>query len=235
MMHALPITYMECEAIYTRLAGLRSILFASVAVGEGNSTIAYAIAQRAAAGGNSVLYLDLNTRQSFPRDQLGLPASSWSLDKGIPEEAFVPLGDQQLVMLPAPVERSFGIEGRQRRHLGDLLDRLKNRFDLVIADAPPVTSLSEAGLATENVANLFDGVVLTTASASTPASEVKRASEKLKAGSAHLLGCVLNDRANPDLRSELQRQFDKLGRLGRVAGNIVMPLFDRLLVNDMHF
>ncbi|MCR9257713.1 MAG: hypothetical protein NXI16_16640 [Alphaproteobacteria bacterium] len=234
-MHALPITYNECEAIYSKFAGLRSVLFVSAAPGEGNSTIAYALAQRAAAGGQRVLFLDLNTHQSFPRDQLGLPARSWSLNEAIPAEAFCPVGDRSLVFLPAPLERSFGIEGRQKEHIRACVEEQLNAFDLIIADGPCVTAFNSSGMTPDTLADVFDAVILTAASASTPASEVRRAAEKLRDAGANLIGAVLNDRSNPDLRSEVNRQFDKFGWLGALARRIVMPLVDRFLVTDMRF
>ena len=59
-MRPLPITYDETETLYQRIlnSGLRSLMVTSAEPEEGTSTLAYALAQRIAASGKKILFID---------------------------------------------------------------------------------------------------------------------------------------------------------------------------------
>lgn len=229
-MRALPITYTECDTIYGQTVdkGLQSVLFVSAKPGEGVSTIAYAVAQRAAANGKRVLFLDFNTRSSFPRDVLCLPAMTWSLSEEIPKEAFVPIREQGLTFLPAPIERSFGLEARQYQAITNVMKRFTDSFDVVIGDAPCLTRPNGYAVPPAVLVPSFDGIVLVVAAGSTSKDAVQKAVAVLQSASARIVGCVLNDCGSQRLSDEIIRQFDKLGRLGRGLRWLSRPLIRRL-------
>ncbi len=237
-MHALPITFAECEAIYSRIEGLRTVLFTSAVPGEGSSTIAYAVAQRAAASNRRVLLIDFNTHRSYPRDTLGIPSSSWSLGQDIPPEAVCRPGGtsgKSPHILPAPIERAFSVDARQPSHVSQTLTKLQEDYDLLIGDGPSLNRLNGSGIGSIALATVFDGVVLTAAASETASTEIKRAVDRLVETDAALVGCVLNDRANPDLQSELMRQFSKYGRLGRALQRYIAPLISSALIPQERF
>ena len=106
---------------------------------------------------------------------------------------------------------------------------------MVIGDGPSVTRLNGSGLDSAGLATVFDGTVLSVAAGETPVSDVERAVEKLAEAGAPLLGAVLNDRGNPTLLSEFDRQFARLGWLGRRLRKAAMPILSRLIMPDERF
>ncbi len=67
-MRPLPITYEETEQLYKKVTSgeIRSILMVSADTDAGTSTVAYSLAQRMAAAGKKVLYIDFDATASFP-------------------------------------------------------------------------------------------------------------------------------------------------------------------------
>lgn len=236
-MHMLPITYSECGDIYSRSVdtGLRSVLFLSSNPREGTSTLAYAVAQRAVASGKRVLFVDFNTRSSYPRDVLKIPAGSWALGEEVPQDAFLEISPQGLTILPAPVERSFGIEARQAETVQVSLKMFLKSFDLVIGDSPCLSRPNGHNVAPGALAGAFEGTVLTVASASTSKESVNQSLMTLSSSSAFLVGCVLVDRSYPSLSGEINRQFDKFGFLGRFLRWAMGPAVRRLCAIEGQF
>ena len=236
-MHALPITYSECGDVYSRTvdAGLRSILFLASEPGEGSSTLAYAVAQRAVASGKRVLFVDFNTRSSYPRDVLQVPAGSWVLGEPVPAEAFTEVSARGLTILPAPVERSFGIDARRSETVRDSLKLFLGAFDVVIGDSPCLSRPNGHNVAPTALATAFDGTVLTVAAALTSKETVNQSLMMLASAQASLVGCVLVDRVYPTLSAEIDRQFRKLGILGRVLRWALRPLVGRLCAIEGQF
>lgn len=236
-MHALPITYSECGDIYSRTvdSGLRALLFLSSDPGEGTSTLAYAIAQRAVASGKKVLFVDFNTRSSFPRDVLQVPAASWALGETVPKAAFTEVSKEGLTLLPAPVERSFGVEARRIETIRKSVDQFLDEYDLIIGDSPCLTRPNGHNVAPAALAGAFDGTVLTVASAQTSKETVKQSLMTLAAAGASLVGCVLVDRSYPALSDEIDRQFKKLGVIGRFFRWAFRPVIGRLCAIEGQF
>lgn len=236
-MHALPITYSECGEIYGRTAdaGLTSILFVSTDPGEGTSTVAYAIAQRAAASGKRVLYMDFNTRSSYPRDVLRVQAGSWTLGRDIPDEAMTVVTTDGLTLLPAPLERSFGLEDRDAETAAKAIRDLLDEFDLVIGDAPCLTRPNGHAIAPAALSAAFEGTVLTVATATTAKESIEQALNAIRSAGGRLCGCVLVDRVYPALSDELNRQFQKLGRLGGALRWLTRPIVVRIQAIEGQF
>ena len=228
-MHALPITYSECETIYSRTIdqGVRRLLFAAPSPGEGTSTIAYAVAQRAVSHGHKVLLLDFNTFHSYPRDVLGIEAQSWTVSD-IPESAFFNVTPDGLTILPAPIERTFGVASRTPEDMRRMLDRLAGQFDIIIGDAPGLLRQNASGIAADTLVGSFEQVMLVVAALECTRATLDQAFEKIRSSGAQVTGVVLNDRNNPMLGAELTRQARKLGPLKGIMLRLFQSLFERL-------
>lgn len=70
-----------------------------------------------------------------------------------------------------------------------LLERLREEFDVVIVDAPPLPDAGAAALAAR-----ADGAVLVFQAGRTPEAKVRRAMARLRAAGVRVLGCVLTMR-----------------------------------------
>src|SRR5439155_12272204 len=71
----------------------------------------------------------------------------------------------------------------------DLLARVREEYDLVIVDTPPVNIITDAAVLAANV----DGVVIVARVGVTEASALSYAVEQLRHVRANVLGVVLND------------------------------------------
>jgi capsular exopolysaccharide synthesis family protein len=71
-----------------------------------------------------------------------------------------------------------------------ILDEMRDKFDFILIDAPPVTQFSEAGL----VARLVDGAVIVVAAGETRKKVAMKVKKELQSLGVEILGAVLNRR-----------------------------------------
>lgn len=213
----LPIDFAENEALYAQTVGsdARSVLFTSALPGEGVSTLAYALAQRAASAGLRVLLADFNVHNSFPARFLRLPVRSWQLGDAFDWGAIYPIPDRTLDILPAPLQGSFAIPQRSLATVERTIEIWRDRYDMIVADAPCLMRPNSSGISSALLARAFDACCLVVASGETPSEAVRRAVDRLEEQGARPCGVILNDRSMPSLRAEIERQLDKLGWIGR--------------------
>ena len=69
-----------------------------------------------------------------------------------------------------------------------LLEEVKQDYDFVLIDAPPVGVVTDASI----LSTIVDGTVLVCASGQTSIDEARRARELLKNVSANIIGVILN-------------------------------------------
>ncbi|MBC8070245.1 MAG: polysaccharide biosynthesis tyrosine autokinase [Deltaproteobacteria bacterium] len=195
----------RCRGIRTSLAfaqgtdALRTIMVTSPSSSEGKSSTAMNLALSFCQASKKVVLIDADMRrprihQVFPtpreKEGAGLAAllsGEATMDEVIldaPEDAPTNLKIIPCGSLPAnPAELldtpSF------RRTLADLRDR----FDVVIVDSPPVLPVTDPVI----IAREVDGVMLVTRCESTTRGEVQRALSQLTKGDTNILGVVLNE------------------------------------------
>ncbi|RED43801.1 tyrosine-protein kinase family protein [Aestuariispira insulae] len=221
----LPIEYDETASIYAKTVAKdhRTILFTSADRGEGVSTIAYAIAQKAAASGRRTLLMEFNTYRPFLNGVLQLPTSDWRLDQLDIERDIFTVSGTKLSFLPAPHRQSFPVETRKPEIIQEALASMLEDYDLVIADAPCLCRPNLNGIPTKMLAAHFASTVLVVASNKTSSNLIARAVEQLVDAEICLAGAVLNDQIYPSLFKELERQFSKAGGIGRKIWSLVAP------------
>ena len=193
----------RCRGIRTSIAFVqgndpaKTIMITSPSSSEGKSSTAMNLALSFCQAGKSVLIVDADMRR--PRlhqifdvdgDKEGLAAvlvGACTLDdavatklEGAPENLFV-LQCGRVPENPAELLDS----GALRRLLGDL----RERFDVVILDSPPVLPVADPLI----LAGKVDGVVIVTRCDQTTRGELQRALSQLAQGDANMLGVVLNE------------------------------------------
>ena len=106
-------------------------------------------------------------------------------------DVIVPFAHENLSVLPAinSVEHSTSL--LSSTHMRDLLGSLKQQYDYILIDAPPVLPLSDMNIFREVV----DGILFVVKANHTPIDTVARALELLETDK--LLGFVLNDLQQP--------------------------------------
>jgi capsular exopolysaccharide synthesis family protein len=169
------------------------IQMTSAGAGEGKTVSSLNLATAFAEAGSSVLLIDVDLRRPACHRTLGIDkerglssflAGRVELDAVIhtleqPRISFIPAGPTP----PNPAE----LVGSQRMH--DALGVLRERYDFIILDSPPVLPVTDAVL----LAREADGVVLVVKGHDTPRELLRRARDQLAQANGRLLGAVVNN------------------------------------------
>jgi polysaccharide biosynthesis transport protein len=173
----------------------RVLLFTSAAEGEGKTLTAFHTAIALAQLGRRVLLIDGDLRKPRCHRLLGMEARP-GLAEAIagPGEGCRPtqILDQELFFLASGVQRESPTELLGSLRMRELLAKLRDDYECIVIDAPPVFPISDALV----LAGLVDGVVFVVDAQRSAPQLIQLAVEKLSAVSAHVLGVVLN-RADP--------------------------------------
>jgi len=170
---------------------LKLVMFTSSGPGEGKSTTAANTAVAMAQAGKNVLIIDCDLRKPvqhriFGKKKDGLSnliVESLSLDQVI-QSTEVP-GLSLLTSGPIPPNPSELLGSAK---MDDFLAVAKERFDLVILDAPPVLAVTDACV----LASKVDGIALVIASGKVRPEIAAKAKDLLMKAKGHILGVVLN-------------------------------------------
>jgi Mrp family chromosome partitioning ATPase len=209
-----PAQHRELDAVYRAAFGgdLRVIAVTAPERGQGTSTLALALAERAAASGRSTLLVELTTRVSAVAERLGVVRRDWDERPDCAAAAIVPLAER-LAVLPAP---SLGRPAPLLREAAGLrllrADWLA-RFDFVILDLAPVLSTDRDDIDAAMAAGVADGAILSLMTRVATETALIRSVDLLRRADVELLGVVANDRDNPTLGDEIAREIGRLRRL----------------------
>jgi capsular exopolysaccharide synthesis family protein len=178
--------------------GSRVLVVTSTGPGEGKTTVATNLAIGFAQAGQRVLLIDADMRRPRVHDVFGMKqepglsnlmvgnakASETVHKSAVPGLWVLAAGHNP----PNPAE----LIGSQR--FRDFLTSLKEHFDLILVDSPPVMAVTDAAIA----GNTANGVVFVVGAEMTSRHAARAAVEQLEQGRAHFVGAVLN-------RVELER------------------------------
>ncbi|RYJ01661.1 MAG: hypothetical protein EON47_10045 [Acetobacteraceae bacterium] len=224
-------------------AGVRSIAVVAARPGEGCSSVAEALWRRAACAGRSALLVDLNTEHPGLGARLGRPRGGERqlvTDQGVVTlerrrdpgglrlvagrrgteigERRAAMGEAQrlghggLGLLAEP--GAAAIEAwRDPARLREAVAGWLRDWDTVVIDTAPLVAGTAQGVPGLAAAAAAEASLLVILAGRTPTSAVREASQALRKAGARLLGTVMNDRDNPSLRAELERQALRLARL----------------------
>lgn len=161
--------------------------------GEGKSTVACNLATSLARAGSRVLILDADLRRGVQhlffvvQNDVGLSAFlQGSVETA--DLATVPTEVATLNLLPSGAYPENPVPFLRCDRFKALLAEMKEKFDFVIVDAPPVLDLADALV----LAPLVDGVLVVISSGETGKDELTDAKRRLRSAGGKLLGCLLN-------------------------------------------
>jgi Mrp family chromosome partitioning ATPase len=209
-----PAPYSEVDAVYRASFGsaLRVVAVTAAGVGQGVSTLAMALARRAAAGGKSALIVELTTRGSALAERFEAPRRDWGDGPESMTAALREIGPG-ITGLPSPSLGRPPPMLREKDTLAALRDEWLKRFDVIILDLPPVLSANPHDIDAITAGGVADGVILSVMTRVTREAELIEAVDQLRRAEIDVLGVVANDRENPTLGDEMARE---IGRLRRV-------------------
>ncbi|MBD2772401.1 GumC family protein [Iningainema tapete] len=172
---------------------IRSIVISSASPADGKSTIAFHLAQTAAAMGQRVLLVDADLRQpriSYLSNLNNLWGLSSVLTGGMPVETVIrqipSYGEFSIITAgPIPPDPTKLLSSQKMKQL---MTDFRSNFDLVIYDAPPLVGLADANLLAPNT----DGIVLVAKMHKTDRGAITQAMDGLKMTQSHILGAVIN-------------------------------------------
>ncbi len=169
------------------------IMFTSANPGEGKSTTAANLGVVMAEAALRTIIVDTDLRQPTMHKIFQVPNSSgltdllFSPDLNI-DEQLINTGYENLQLItsgPLP-PNSSEILGSNR--MAELLERLREKADVVIFDSPPVLAVTDASV----LSNRVDGVVLVLQVKRSRRADIKEAINRLRRVGANILGGVLN-------------------------------------------
>jgi capsular exopolysaccharide synthesis family protein len=172
---------------------LSSLLLTSPGVSEGKTSTLANLGVVFAQAGERVLLVSCDLRR--PRigaffgldEQVGL--SGVLLDQQTLEETVLPVpGIDRLSLLPAGPVPPNPAELLDSARARDIFTRLRDQYDLVLIDSPPVLPVTDAAI----LARYAHATLMLAAAGQTRRSDLHRAVEKLDQVGATILGTVLN-------------------------------------------
>ncbi len=188
--------FVALAALFERRAregSAKCFAVASPGPGEGKSSVACGLGAALARAGRRVLLVDADLRRPSLHRLLVVPgetglSSFLSGAAESPDAVMVATAVENLTLLPAgPLPESPAAYLRSERFRG-MLAALREAYDYVIVDLPPVGAAADALLA----APLADGTLLVFSALLTRKDEVASAKRALRGAGAKLAGCVLN-------------------------------------------
>ncbi len=170
----------------------RCVLITSAIGGEGKTTLAAQLAARCGNAGMSTLLIDADLRRSALCTLLDIPEglglSDVLKDEAAVEDVVIPVQGGTFVLLPAgtPIQDTSRV--LQSRKLEALISQLRQVYDLIIIDSPPVLPVPDALV----IGRCADGAVIASRYDISRFPQVERARHQLDSAGIAVLGTVIN-------------------------------------------
>ncbi len=172
---------------------INSLVVSSAEKGDGKSTVAVQLAQAASAMGQRVLLVDADMRLPQVHLRLNLPNEqglSNVISTNLPIYEVIqrsPISDNLFVITSGQIPPD-PIKLLSSKKMLNIMAELRQEFDLVIYDTPPILGLADSSIIATHTA----GIIVVVRMAKTDRSVVKQALDGLKLSRAHVLGTVVN-------------------------------------------
>lgn len=204
----------EIERIYFQIVrnNYKTLTITATESGEGVTSLASAIAHRSLLAGQSTLVVDLNLYHPSLVSQ-GMTVTTYD-NHYLPNPELVGVDGESTYFtgIIAPSKRETIMELRRPGALEAYVEKWHKDYDLIIFDTSPMARLNANNIPPERVASASDGTILVVMSGQTTEAQASESVKKLHDAGGHLLGCVMNDKNNPSLKTEILREVGRLSK-----------------------
>lgn len=181
-----------------------SITVVSGGAGEGKSTTLVNLAYICAQGGYTTLMIDGDLRR--PRlhtffdinNSVGL--TNYLTTELMLEDVILQTPVDNLFFMPSGILPADAAGILNSRRMSELIQDVKQRFDLVLVDSPPILGVSDASV----LASEVDLTMIVVQHRKLPRNMLQRVKQAVENVGGHVIGVVLN---NVDVRSDSQYQY----------------------------
>lgn len=173
---------------------LKVLQVTSAVKGEGKTTTSANLAISIASAGSKVLLVDGDLRKPALHKILGV---EMGIENGL-SDSLTNGKSWQSVVLPTPTPNLFLMgagtmapnpaELLSSKRMRSLIEELREHFDIVIFDSPPVISVADSAI----IASRVDGTILVSRSGFIPRHLCLQAKNALESVHAKVIGCILN-------------------------------------------
>ena len=168
------------------------IIFTSTIPNEGKTTISVNYAASIAITGKKVLFINCDIRRFRPLDRLKIKVThgieSVLLGKKKLDEVIVKEVEENLDILPSKHLRRDITELFMGNRIKELLDELRENYDLIVLDTPPLTIATDAAILSEYA----DGVIYVCGYNMVTKEKMLRSKKILERAKAKIYGVVIN-------------------------------------------
>ncbi len=170
------------------------ILVTSPGIKDGKTTFSINLASSFANSGKKTLLIDADLRKPDVGETMHLPAAlrgfqDYLFGKNL-EGCLYRYQDSPLFVLASDFRNSAdALDLLAHPQAAERIGKLKETFDIVIIDSPPVLAFADALV----LARLSDAVILTTFLGHTSKTETKEAISRLRQIDANIIGTVINN------------------------------------------
>lgn len=169
---------------------IKTILVTSTAPAEGKSTTCGNLALTMAQADKRVLVIDCDLRKPTVHKKFTISnekgVSNFLIGQTALEEVVYKYSDN-LYLLPSGTIPPNPSEMLSSKKLKEFLETLKEEFDCIIIDSPPVMAVTDAQI----LSTIVDGVLLVAASGQTEKEGLLKAKDQILKVNGNLLGVVL--------------------------------------------
>jgi succinoglycan biosynthesis transport protein ExoP len=169
----------------------RTLSVTSTQPGEGKSTTSYALARLLARMGRSVVLIDGDMRSPSVHHELGIRneagLSTYLSSNATLADVLHATGVDRLSVITAGQQPPSAPELLASERFTQMLSELRETFDHVVIDAPPVMGLADAPI----VGGQVEGMIFVIQSHATHQNMVRVALERLAVANVNVLGAVM--------------------------------------------
>ena len=172
---------------------IKAIVFTSSIQNEGKSTVSWNVANSLAQSGKKVVYIDADMRKSVFMAKHRVKTNPNGLSQFLSDqseliEVIYATPQENLFIIPAGPVPPNPSELLSRQLFADAIAALKEKFDYIIIDAPPLAATTDPAV----IAAVCDGSVMVIGAKRTSAKLIKEGVDQLTRTGKPVLGSILN-------------------------------------------